>query len=119
MDFSRKKYKKSFFKEKKFDVEVVTYEEIFNLRAGKLYFAKYKKNFFKKIEAFFYSGSFLFSELGLKNENQNQKHIQNLSIFATLVYTEPQHIQAAGIFTIQDIFRNLSNIYGEALCKNS
>ena len=50
---------------------------------------------------------------------QNQKHMQNPGIFTTLVYSEPRYIQNAGIFKIQDIFRNLSNLYDEALSENS
>ena len=42
---------------------------------------------------------------------ENQKHIQNPGIFATLVYSEPRYIQSAGIFTIRGIFCTLSSIY--------
>ena len=99
MDFFRKKYKKFFFNERKFDVEVVKYEKTFNLRAGKFHFAKYKKNFFKKIEEFFYSRSFLFSELGLKNESGGPViyYFRTKSIFRTLAYLQPWYIQNPSI----------------------
>ena len=45
----------------------------------------------------------------------NQKHIQNPSIFTTLVHSEPRYIQSAGIFKIWGIFRTLQYIYDEAL----
>ena len=44
---------------------------------------------------------------------QNQNHIQNLSIFTTLLHSEPHYIQSAGIF------RALSHIYSEAVVVSS
>ena len=57
-------------------------------------------------------------------------YIQNPDIFRTgsifrtlaysqLVYSEPPYIQTAGIFKTRGIFRTLSNIYDEAIGKNS
>ena len=44
---------------------------------------------------------------------QNQNHIQNLSIFTTLLHSEPHYIQNAGIF------RALPHIYSEAVVVSS
>ena len=42
---------------------------------------------------------------------QNQKHIQNPTIFTAVVYSGPLYIQNAGIF--RDMFRTLSHICDE------
>ena len=47
-----------------------------------------------------------------------QRYIQNPSIFRTLTYLGPWHIQNPGIFRARGIFRTLSNIYDGTFCKN-
>ena len=52
-----------------------------------------------------------------------EKYIQNPSVFRTLVYSKPwhiqnqKHIQSPGIFRTRCIFRTLTNIYGGKVCK--
>ena len=44
---------------------------------------------------------------------------QCLTLPQGILYSEPWHIQSRGIFKTRGILETLSNIYNEAICKNS